>query len=58
MELNCAERTYRHLSNVLLDHTGKVLQVTPVDSYTLHDAGDIQRGTFMHRILTRVCGGQ
>jgi ankyrin repeat protein len=58
MELNCAERTYRHLSNVLLDLTGKVLQVTPVDSYTLHDAGNIQNGTFMHRILMRVCGGK
>jgi ankyrin repeat protein len=58
MELNCTERTYHHLSNVLLDLTGKVLKVTPVDSYTLHDAGNIQNGTFMHRILTRVCGGQ
>jgi len=56
MELNCTEQTYHHLTNVLLDMTGKVLQVTPVDSYTLHDAGNIQNGTFMHRILTRLCG--
>ena len=58
MELKCTERTYRHRSNVSLDLTGKVIQVTPVDSYTLHDSGNIQNGTFMHRILTRVCGSQ
>lgn len=58
MELNCAERTYRHLSNVLRDASGTVLRVTPVDSYVLNDNGTIRNGTAMDRVWTRVCGGQ
>jgi ankyrin repeat protein len=58
MEVNCAERTYRHLSNALLDLAGNVLQVIPVDSYVLNDNGTIRDGTSMHRIMTRVCGSR
>lgn len=58
VEVNCAERTYRHLSNTLMDLSGNVLQVIPVDSYVLNDNGTIRDGTSMHRIMARVCGSR
>lgn len=58
VELDCAGRTYRHLSNALKDLAGNVLQVIPVDSYVLADSGMIRDGTAMQRVMTRVCGSR
>jgi len=54
-EMNCAEKTYRHVSNQQRDILGAFIRNIPVDSHVLNDGGHAQEGSIMYALLMRTC---
>jgi ankyrin repeat protein len=55
LEMNCPERTYRHISSLQRDISGKLIRSIPVDSYVLDDDGHVREGSAMQVLYARVC---
>jgi len=55
LEMNCSERTYRHISSLQRDISGTLIRSIPVDSYVLDDGGHVQEGSAMQAFYTRIC---
>jgi len=55
LDMNCSERTYRHISSLQRYISGTLRRSIPVDSYVLNDAGHVQEGSAMQALYTRIC---
>ncbi len=55
LEMNCNNSTYRHISSLQREISGKLVRSIPVDSYVLNDGGHIQDGSAMQALYKRIC---
>jgi hypothetical protein len=55
VEINCSAKTYRHISNLKRDISGKPVESIPVDSYVLNDREHVQKGSAMHALFMKIC---